>query len=81
MTRAETLGTALAPGPGVMASRAALEAQALGRFPPQAEARPPVWAIRHTGRISRVQPLHMDATGVLRAATGSWGRVVPAGRP
>ena len=81
MTRAETLGTTLAPGPGVMANRAALEDEALGRFPTQAMARPPVWAIRRTGRTCRVQPLHADATGILRAATGSFGRVVPAGRP
>lgn len=81
MTRAETLGIPLAPGPGVMATPVALEAAALGRFPPDATTRPPVWAIRRTGARCRVQLLHTDGTGVLRAATGSWGRVVPAGRP
>jgi hypothetical protein len=76
MTRAESMTAPV----GVMATRQTLEAADLGRWPAEAMARPPVWAVRHTGTVSRVQRCHTDR-GVLRAATGRWGRVVPAGRP
>jgi len=71
----------LAPGPGRVATRADLEANALGRFPVEAGSRPPVYAVRHTGAVSRVQLLHDTGTGVLSAATGNWGRVLPVGSP
>lgn len=78
MNRAESLKGLV--GPGVVAGRPTLEEAALGRFPPEAMARPPVYAVRTTGAVSKVQRLHTDGTGLLRAATGNWGRVVPAGR-
>ncbi len=78
MNRADSLGGLV--GPGHVAGRQTLEEAALGRFPAEAMARPAVYAIRHTGAVSKVQRLHTDGTGVLRAATGNWGRVVPAGR-
>lgn len=79
MTRAQSLGGLI--GPGFVAQRATLEEAALGRFPPEAMARPPVYAISHTGAVSKVCRLHPDGEGVLRAATANWGRVLPAGRP
>jgi hypothetical protein len=78
VTRAESLRGTL--GPGIVATLPNLQAEELGRWPEQAMARPPVWAIDHDGSVSKVHRLHTD-TGVLRAATASWGRVVPAGRP
>lgn len=74
------LSSSTVGGYGTVADANAFRTKELGYFPDSATVRAPVWGIVRNGKLHTVEKLYTSA-GLLRQATGSWGQVVPAGKP